>query len=336
MIFDVDEFFADSFPVVLSASVDLDEGDNKQLDTQALSNYFDTPMVIDEIRVQVQTGNLELYVANFGGSVRLLLSLGRYALSDTYIPVGCFGPTFDGGTMGYAAINPSLFSPESFEGGFVESIVTGYFRWKLPRPLVCPVGMPLEAKISRQVEGISSIYPDDTISVNVAYAGRVARKQLPPDITIPIPYVGLFENVFTSANVVTSGQRDLYNPFQAPLNVQRFVGRWQNIYLNSGVPRESWIGLDDSDISGGTLINFPLTQIRMFDGFYVTDGFIPGPAIFEGNTRSFAANIELAHGEGFEVTIDATAGVPSTGAQPSPTGSNTSFITMIGWRNENL
>lgn len=339
MILDIDEFFADSYPIVLSANTTLAEGENKQLDSQRLSNFFDTPMVIDEIRTQiVSPGGLEVELANFGGSVRLKLSLGgRYALTSTFVPVGCLGTVFDGGQLGYAGAQPGIYAPESLRGGFSERFNVGFFRWKLPRPLVCPVGMPLEAMISRQIEGLSEVYPGlDPLSINVAYAGRVSRKILPRGITIPIPYVGLFEHQFETAEVAISDQTDLYNPFQAMLNVQRLIARWQNIYLDAGLPLESTIGLDQRGIGGGESILFPSTRIRTFSGFDVTNNFAPGQAIFDANTRSLPINIPLEHGEGLEVTIDATAGIPSTGAQPDPTGSNTAFVSMIGWRNEDI
>lgn len=336
-VFDLDAFFADSFPVILSDSTTLEEGDNKQMDVQALSNFFDTPMVIDEVRTQIISPNVELQVGNFGGSIRLKLAAGRFALNSVYVPVGCLGPTYDGGTMDSATYAAGLFSPESLLSGFTDPYHMGFFRWKLPRPLVIPPGTALDAKISRQIEGLNIVYPSTTtVSVNVAYVGRVSKKALPSGIAVPIPYVGLFENVFTSANVAISDQLDLYNPFVQPLNVQRLIGRWQNIYLDSGDPSSSLISLDANGTSGGSVIEFPPTQIMLFNGFAITDGFRPGGSIFEYNTRSLVANIELSRGQGFEVTIDATSGVPSTGAQPTPTGSNTSFVTMIGWRMESL
>lgn len=342
MIFDVDKFFADSFPVLLSADISMEEGENKQMDSQALSNYFDTPMVIDEIRVQLLSPVIEsgMEIGNFGGSVRLKLTMGRYALTDTYVPVACFGPTFDGGTIDNAVYRAGVFSPESTLTIFTPWRTIGFFRWKLPRPLLVPSGMPLEAKISRQIEGLSQVFPDDdsALSVNLAYVGRVSKKRLPRGITVPVPYVGLFSNVFASANVVTSNQLDLYNPFKSPLTVQRFIARWQNIYWDTLGPTFSHISLDSRGSIGSTPIDFPLTQIRTFSGFNITNGFIPGPAVWEANTRSLgAASVILTRGEGFEVTIDATAGVPPTSGEESEVdGSNTSFVTMIGWRNEDL
>ena len=337
MILDIDQHFADSYPVVVSDTLTLEEGDTKQFDSQALSNIFSSPMVIDEVRVQI-VAPLDLQVGNFGGSVRLKLSLGRYALSSVFIPVGCLGTSFGGGELGTNGFDPQLFSPESIYGGFTEVNSTGFFRWKLPRPLLCPIGMPLEAIVSRQIEGLSNVFPGaDPLTVNLSYAGRVTTQPLPPgDITAPIPYVGLYENVFTSASVSISNQTDLYNPFQGPLNVQRLIGRWQNIYLDSSVETDSWIGLDQRELGGSEAILFPSTQVKTFSGFYITNGFIPGQALFDADTRSLPMNILLDRGEGLEVTIDATAGIPTTGAQPSPTGSNTSFVTMIGWRNETL
>lgn len=338
-ILDVEQFFADSVPVIVSDSIDLEEGDNAQLDTQELANFFNTAMVIDEVRVQIQSPNAELSVGNFGGSIRLKLSMGRFALSSVYLPVGCLGPTFDGGTLDSVQLETGSFSPETLGPQFSNYSRLGFFRWRLPRPLVVPPGAALEAKISRQIEGLSQIYPSETtVTVNVAYAGRVSRKQFPRGSAIvPVPYVGLFTNTFTSANVVTSGQLDLYNPFREPLTVQRLIGRWQNIYLDSAAPEESFISLDANGTRGNTQIDFPPTQIRTFSGFNVTNGFIPGLSIWEANTRAFPANVQLERGEGFEVTIDATGGVPSTQAEGSAyNGSNTSFVTMIGWRNESL
>lgn len=339
-LFDIDTFFADSTPVVVSADVDIGENENLQFDSQSLSNYFDTPMVIDEMRVQI-VAPYEIAIANFGGAIRLKLSLGRFALSKDYIPVGCFGSTFDGGTIDNSTFQPYLFSPESLSGGFSSSAYTftGYFRWKLPRPLVVPVGMPLEAKISRQVDNIAAAlgnYPTD-VSVNLAYAGRVAKKSLPSGISIPVPYVGLFENQFTTASVATSDQLDLYNPFQSTLNVQRFVSRWQNIYLDDSDPVNTmWIGLDTID-GGNEAFDFPPSQLRTFDGFNITNGFIPGLSIWEANTKAVSANVAFERGQGVEVMIDATGGLPPTQAEGFPyNGSNTSFVTMIGWRSEEL
>jgi hypothetical protein len=338
MNLDIDAFFADSYPIILSANVELEEGDNKQLDSQLLSNYFNTPMVIDEIRTQIVSPNMALRYSNFGGSVRLYLNMARYALMSEYVPVGCLGPTYEGGTIDNSTISPLLYSPESLYGGFVEDISTGFFRWKLPRPLVVPTGAALEAKISRSIEGLSNVYPDDTtLQVNVAYAGRVARKQLPEGVTVPIPYVGFFENVFTSASVAISDQLDLYNPFQVPLTVQRLIGRWQNIFLDNSPASSSGISLDWAGVPTLTQIDFPPTRIRTYDGFEITNGFAPGLSIWEGNTRTLPCNILFEPGQGLEITIDATGGIPSTTGSGSPyTGSNTSLITMIGWRNENL
>jgi hypothetical protein len=336
-MFDIDRFFADSTPVVQSANLDLEEGENKQFDTQLLSNYFDTPMVVDEIRVQIISPLDDLTVGNFGGSIRLKLTAGRFALMDTYVPVGCLGPPIDGAALDSVTYLPATYSSESMRSSNTDVYSLGFFRWKLPRPLVLRRGMALEAKISRQIEGLSLVFPTETtLSANLAYVGRVSKKQLPGQITTAVPYVGLFTNVFTSASVTTSGQRDLYNPFQVPLNVQRLIGRWQNIYLDSGIPDQSFIALDTTGVAGRDEFDFPPSQIRTYDGFNVTNGFVPGLSIWEANTRSLPCNIQLERGEGFEVMIDATGGLPSTGAQPTPTGSNTSFVTMIGWRNETL
>jgi hypothetical protein len=336
-IFDVDSFFADSFPTVVSSSVSLDEGDNQQFDSQLLSNYFDTPMVIDEVRVQI-VAPYEIAVGNFGGAVRLKLSLGRFALCTDYIPVGCFGGTFDGGTIDNSTMQAFLFASESLGGGFTPYNFVGFFRWKLPRPLVVPVGMPLEAKISRQVDNIAAAigYPPTSLAVNLAYAGRVSKNKLPSGIIAPIPYVGLFEHQFLTPSVTTSNQLDLYNPFQSTLNVQRFVGRWQNIYLDDSDPLNTWIALDTVD-AGSSEFDFPPSQIRTFDGFNITNGFIPGLSIWEANTKATSTNVAFSRDQGVEVMIDATAGLPDTQFSGSAyDGSNTSFVTMIGWRNEEL
>ena len=294
---DIDKFFADSFPVVLSDETTLTEGINKQLDVEKLSNFFDTPMVIDEVRVQIVTPAVAMQIGNFGGSVRLKLVLDRYALSSVYIPVGCFGPTFDGGTIDSAVYQAGVYSPESINSIFTDEYKLGFFRWKLPRPLVVPSGMALEAKISRQIDGLSVPYPAaGALTVSVAYAGRVARKHLPSDVTIPVPWVGLFENQFTSASVAISDQTDLYNPFQQPLTVQRLIARWENTYLDGGAPEDTRISLDATGTNGNTSIDFPPTQLKLFNGFYITDGFIPGNAIWESNTRAFGMNIDLDRG----------------------------------------
>lgn len=340
--FDVDKFFAGAYPVATSAEVTLVEGGTAQFNSQGLSNYFDNPMAIDEIHFQVRTGyssTLHPVYLNFGGTIRIKLMLGRFALSSVFVPIGCLGTTFGGGTLGYATFASAVYSPETVITEFTQFSYTSYFRWKLPRPLVSPVGMPLEAQAIRVPDGISQVFPlaDTSVTVNMTYVGRAIKKRLPKTILAPVPYVGLFANVFSTPSVATSGQLDLYNPFQSPLTVQRLIGRWQNVFLDSATPTSSRMGLDVQDGGGTTPIVFPLTQVRTFSGFNITNGFIPGDAVFDANTKSFPLHVMLERGQGIGVDIDSTAGVPDTQEPGSAyDGSNTSLVTIIGWRNENI
>lgn len=339
--FDVDKFFAGAYPVATSAEVTLSEGGTAQFNSQGLSNYFDNPMAIDEIHFQVRTAysdTLHPAYLNFGGTIRVKLSLGRFALSNVFVPVGCLGTMFWGNTLDSATF-ASLYSPETVITDFTQFSYTSYFRWKLPRPVVAPVGMPIEAQIIRVPDGISQVFPlaNTAVTVNMTYVGRAVKKKLPRAPYTAVPYVGFFGKVFTTPSVATSGQLDLYNPFQSPLTVQRLIGRWQNVFLDSVTPTNSYMGLDVQDTGGQTPIVFPLTQLRTFSGFNITNGFIPGDAVFDANTKSFPAHIILNRGEGFDVTIDSTAGLPATQEAGSAyDGSNTSLVTMIGWRNENV
>lgn len=353
-----EKFFADSDPLAISTSVTLASGASVVADQTALMNDYDMtrPLLVDAIHFRTVTPNWSAFQrqsgrfgSNLGCTFRVLFSLGRYQLSRVPIPIGIFGPPLDGGSSFNSFDGPAA----SYESVPISTSVAavefnGHYVWRLPRPLLVPPNMLLEARVVRSDDGFAS-----DVLLDICYVGRQAKKPIPTAIPAAIPYVGLFEQRFTTPGVFVSGQQDLSNPFTKPLHVQRFIGRLQILFRQSlaaqaaeiaagvlGAGTES-ITVDIEpeainlftaiNVSGG-LARFPPTQIRRFDGQNMTLGLQPGIAVFDGFRRTFPLNVTLAPRQGYEVTVDGRAGLPAVGGL----GHNTAFISMVGWREETL
>lgn len=356
----VEKFFGNSEPIAVSSSVTIASGASAVVDQEALANDYDTtrPLLIDTIHFQTTTPDWSAFQrqaaqnfgANLGGTLRVLFSLGRHQLSRVPVPVGLYGPSRDGGSL----------SSNSFQGqdGSYESVAvqdglgavefSGHFVWVLPRPLLVPPNMVLEARVVRSADD----FPAD-VTLSICYLGRQARRPIPASLPAAVPYVGLFEQRVTPTGVFVSGQHDLWNPFAKPLFVERFVGRLQMLFRQTVAEQLAEIAagvlgagtqcitvdiepnatnfFTGVRVSGG-LVRFPPTQLRQFDGQNMTLGLQPGIALFDAYRRTFPANATLPARQGYEVTLDARSGLPAMGSL----GFNTAFVSMIGWREEHL
>lgn len=353
----IEKFFADSDPLAMSTAVTLASGTSAVADQAALMNDYDMtrPFLIDAIHFQVSTLNWSAFQrqtgrpgTNLGCTFRVHFSLGRHQMSRVPVPVGLFGPPLDGASAfdSFAGQLNSYESVTTAGGGALE--FNGHYIWRLPRPLLVPPNMLLEARVVRSADGFAA---DATLGI--CYIGRQARRSIPGAIPVAIPYVGLLEQRFPPAGVFTSGQHDLWNPFAKPLHVQRLIGRLQILFrqtpaeqlaeiaagvLGAGVEcvtvdiePEAVNFTTLTNVSGG-LAKFPAVQLRRFDGQNMTLGPQPGIVVFDSFRRVFPMNSTLAPRQGYEATLDGSTGLPFVGSL----GSNTAFISMIGWREETL
>lgn len=354
----IEKFFADSDPLAVSTTVTLASGASTVADQTALMNDYDMtrPFLIDTIHFQVSTPDWSAFQrqtgrlgTNLGGTFRVHFSLGRHQLSRVPIPVGLFGPPLDGAS----SFDTFFGQSASYESVPITDRVSafefnGHYIWKLPRPLLVPPNMLLEARVVRSVDGFAA---DATLGI--CYVGRQAKKPIPAAIPAAIPYIGLVEQRFPPAGVFTSGQHDLWNPFAKPLHVQRFIGRLQILFRQTAADQlaeiaagvigagtecitldiepEAFNSFTLTFVSGG-LARFPATQLRRFDGQNMTLGPQPGIVVFDGFRRAFPMNSTLAPRQGYEATLDGRSGLPLVGSL----GSNTAFISMVGWREETL
>ena len=354
----IEKFFVSGDPLVVSASTLLASGGSALLDQELLANDYDRSraFLIDTIRFQVVTPDWSAFMrqgplfngTNLGGTMRVTFSLGRHQLSRVPIPIALFSPPRDG-TVAFNYFPPTIASYESVYREKVSSREFNcHFEWTLPRPLLVPANMVLEARAVRSNDG----FPAD-LTLNVCYLGRLAKKPVPSSIPVAIPYVGLFERDLSTPGVYTSGQHDLWNPFTRELRVQRFVGRLQTLFRQTvaEAAAENAAGVLDAGtqcilldyepeainlftgvyVSGG-ISRFPPTQLRRFDGQNMTLGLQPGISVFDGYRRSFPGDAVLAPRQGYEATIDARSDLPPVGSL----GANTAFISMVGWREESL
>lgn len=352
-----EKFFADSDPLIVSASASLSPGGSAVLDQGRLANDYDRSraFLIDTIRFQYSTPVWNAFLrdaatsgANLGGTLRVAFSLGRHQLSRVPIPIALYGPPRDG----VVVVDQLGLLRTTYEAAIMSragALVTfdGHFEWTLPRPLLVPANMTLEARVVRSDDGFAA-----DLGLDICYLGRLAKKPVPGGIPAAVPYIGLFEQNLVTPGVYVSGQHDLWNPFGRELHVQRFVGRLQQLFRQTPAEQAAEVAagilfagteaitLDyeletfnfvSGEYTGGT-IAFPPTQIRRFDGQNMTLGLQPGIAVFDGYRRTFPGGVTLDPRQGFEATVDARSGLPATGSL----GANTSFISMIGWREENL
>lgn len=356
----IEQFFVNSFPTVVGTSVALEPGgSNQQADHDRLVNPYDNAMLIDEIRFRTLSPELTPFLMdssdpgrstyNYGGTVRVMFSLGRTRFSRVPIPLGCFAPPIvnDGPLVSDFGVSTDTAEAKTIvvvPGAHPGRISMGYFRWVLPRSVLVPAGMVLDAVFTRTDDGIVDTTtvptPPSAVRVDVAYAGRVARGPVPGNLTIPVPYVGLFAHDFTVPTIAVSGENDLSNPFDQPLHVQRLIGRLQTIYASTkgAALNGRSIALDQSCLDDAALTYFPGVTLRTFEDFNITRVQLPGVNIFEGYKRSLSLNTTLQKNQGFQVSVDGSSGLPATGGLDGfiEPGLNTAFVTMVGWREEKL
>jgi hypothetical protein len=256
------------------------------------------------------------------------LSLGGIDLTNKFMPIWLLG----------APIQDVALTEQNLADGTFGSTPVWFssFRWKLPVPLEVQTGMALRAEISRAGSevldnGTTQAGPSGDISVDVAFAGRYLGARAKISRSIRVPYATAFLSPRGQA-YAESGEKDLWNPFTVPLNVQRFVGRLeQRITPPNGASVQEDIGslyaarVRMHDSVGNTITK---GSLRLMDtlGAILSDGDPLFYGVFEGARRSWTFSRQLAAKEQYYATVSGLQNGTEDGVFTN------AQIALIGWR----
>ena len=207
--------------IVTSSSVAISAGQTISPPLESLNAPFRSAMWIDEICWTLIWGDVDNpnYVgatSGFGISPFLWarFNLGRLQLSEKYIPLWNYVPTYD-------AMADVGFHPKGII--VADSVLVENRRWVLPKPLYVPAGSVVVPSYQLVSSLNSSInFGATPITVRTFYRGRIAYQKRPRHIDVP--FVGAFLSIGDSP-LLQSTEQDLRNPYDQQIDVQRLIGR---------------------------------------------------------------------------------------------------------------
>lgn len=173
-------------------------------------------------------------------------------------------------------------------------------RWRFPRPVYLPPSTPVQLSVQNMPGSMTEYFP-----VSVAFAGRFAGSERP--VTSQAPFATVYDAPLgAGAAQVQSGERDLVNPWRAPLFVQRLTCRMYSA-LNQ-------------ELSGGG------ADVRITDshGHDVTRDFANSLDVFDPYTLATTTDAVLMPNERYIVTV----------AQDALRYLSRAYIGLVGHREE--
>lgn len=301
-------------PVHLTASVvGIQPGGNGGVNVKALKNPTPGMVELSALKFRVRsTGALPS-----GALVGVRLDLGDFSLTNGFIPVYAFGKA----------------------EGLVSEQVGGYAQYvaKLSRPIYLPSGAAIRPQFQHRAQ--LSVAVDVQVSM---YGRRLSPKSALPR-RLMLPYWAAYAcKPFTlgTADSDISTENDLYNPFDVPMEMERFIGRI-NYYSgaafnNANTMTEVEQSLNAAPSGGGPAalgdaLGQILCQITDSNGFTVVKKPTPFRLVFDAETRAWPVSHDLPPGGYYIVSMTNNAWIvaaPYAGkqvvAQP--------IVSMLGWR----
>ncbi len=270
-------------------------------DSSRMQNPFKTPMLIDEIRFRTDWGDTQVGTDLL--SARVEIKLGRTPLTKGFVPVSCLGKVI----LDQPYVN---YSPDN---------ITRRHTWKLPKPLLV---MPEDLLVCRLA--YSTYKSPESMSIEVAYAGRSLPSSFVPPEVISMPWATSFDVpllAYTDGNSgqTLSTQSDIMNPFDEPMRVQRFLGR--TLRKNNQTDPHSELGGQAGDSAP-----FTQTFVRATDslGNILVRDPTPFAHLFQYCDRAWTVNSTLPPKGFYRFQVDRLY---------TATASNTFFahaISMVG------
>lgn len=199
-------------PVLLSSGCSVASGSIATPNMTELAYPFRKPVLIDEIRFDLyrdDPGGSESKFVNLGALVYVKLQLGQHYLMRDFVPIWLLGTLM------------TLEEEQGVDAYAATPVLVSHYRWHLPEPLYVEAGQTLVPVFSSVPNAFASTA---AINAQVSYAGRVVPPQTkrPSKIVVPYaaPFVTTFGNTYQQSN-----EYNLFNPFSAPIKVQRLTGR---------------------------------------------------------------------------------------------------------------
>lgn len=265
-------------PIQLVASIPngIVQNQSAEFEQTSLQNPFRTAMLIDSFKfffLLTPHADFQDFL-NLAFRMWVKIDLGREPLTHNYVPVGLVSPLVQE--------SPPL---EGLNNAIAQNLPKQSFTWPLKRPLYVP---PTEQLIVRAM--LKDPYGGSgmTIFPYVAISGRSLARNAPVPEEVYFPWAAAFvspdvENFGNTLFTQTTGETDLVNPFNQPVNVQRFMGRMYNSALfGPGVDQfeETPNGLSSrtlvrcADSKGTIIVRDPTPFSQLF--FYGLRSWEPG------------------------------------------------------------
>lgn len=302
-------------PIVVSSSVAILPGQTLTPPLEPLNAPFRSAMWIDEISFMMLWGDVDATPptgAKSGGGIAPFLwarfNLGRVQLSEKYVPIWNYTPTYDAQSeMGYY----DGFAPSSGDLNANE-----HFRWILPRPLFVAAGNVLVPSYQLLTKLNSTLtFASSPITVRTTYRGRVAYQKRPDHLDVP--FVGIFTSIGDSPPLIST-ETDLRNPYDKQIDIQRLIGRCYTARANSGTTRGA----------GGMSVP-PTIDVTLRDG----DGYTiaqrtPFDMTFDTQRSAMTFSGKLGPKSMYDFQM-----VPSSGTAVS---TNPVMVSFVGTRQESM
>ncbi len=200
-----------SAPLVLGSSLGITRGQSLQFSSRDLAPKVTVPYEVNAIRMLAfgaapinATGEPGVAPdSSLRGFLKFQFTLGPIPLTDHFIPMWNLCP--------------------------VRQAITefgGYFEWRFSRPLVISPAGRIDARVQ-----LASNTPNaagaPTITVDLAYAGRLRPDLDKMPAMIDVPFVSAWDTSLTGANLANDGI-SLRNPLARPVEVEQFICRVEN------------------------------------------------------------------------------------------------------------
>jgi hypothetical protein len=289
------------------------------VNVKALVNPGPGPIEVHGFKFRVRSST---YVPS-GALIGCRLDLGEFPLTNGFVPIYAFG----------RAENPVAEQVTSGSDGGVIKFGYAQYTARLARPIYLPEGAAVRPQLQHRGQSTS---PAD---VQISVFGRMLDRRSPLPTSLKLPYWAVYVSksfALGLADAETSSESDLYNPFDVPLHLERFVGRINYLYA---------IGVNESistELEGESLAQVPslrnymgdalaqlLVTITDSNGFPVVKRPTPFRLVFDHYTRSWPLTHQLPPRGFYRVELTNTAPFFAGVAQPvtlQPT------ISMMGWR----
>lgn len=266
--------FPATYPIHLTARTTIASNSSGGVNAISLKNPLGQPMEILEIKFQLfQEVNSN---ANMGGVIACKLDLGKFSLTNGFVPVWLMGRSEN--LWAEAIQDPNVLGDAAN--------CTNEFTWRLAQPLYVPPGAVLVPTFQHR-----GLVQQD-VQVRISYSARSIPPGTPPPKKIVLPYAAAWVSNTFDANesgVDNSLETDLTNPFDEPLTIQRFSGRVVLFNLSTSPPQ-----VLEAGATGETVGTYQY-DVRLIDSFGrpIIRNLVPFRLAFSGVTRSWEVDNAL-------------------------------------------